>query len=142
MKKIWNWIKTAAKRAVESVGALVKSVFGGVGGLLLGAGAGVAAAVAIAPATLSATVMNGPVAGVGTLGLAVAATAALPVLGALTLVGSVLWGLVEAGSFLVRGRGLDEVAIWTKAKFAEWDECMARPAPARVNARHGHAPAR
>lgn len=137
MKKFWNWIKSAATRAVEAVGAVVKSVFGGTGGLLLGAGAGVAAAVAIVPATLTATITQGPGAGVGALGLTVAATAALPVLGALTLVGSVLWGLVEAGSFVVRGKGLEEATAWAKAKFAEWDERMARP---RVNA-HRHAAA-
>lgn len=137
-KKIWNWMKTAATRAVESVGAVVRSVFGGVGGLLLGAGAGVAAAVAIAPATLTATLAQGPGAGVGTLGLTVAATAALPVLGVLTLVGSVLWGLAEAGSFLVRGKGLVEAAAWAKARFAEWDERTAQSLRPRV-ARHGHA---
>jgi hypothetical protein len=137
-KKIWNWMKSGAVRVVESVGALVKSVFAGTGGLLLGAGAGVAAAVAIAPATLAATLADGPGAGVGVLGLTVAATAGLPVIGALTLVASVLWGLVEAGSHLVRGRGLDEAAAWAKVKFEEWDERTAqatRPRVARAAAR-------
>jgi hypothetical protein len=134
MKKIWNWLKSGVVRVVESVGALVKSVFAGTGGLLLGAGAGVAAAVAIAPATLAATLADGPGAGAGVLGLTVAATAGLPVIGALTLVGSVLWGLVEAGSFLVRGRGLDEAAAWAK-KFEEWDEKMAQATRPRVAGR-------
>lgn len=107
-KKIWNWMKAAATRAVEAVGAVVKGVFGGVGGLLLGAGVGVGCALAIAPATVAATISGGPLDGVSALALTVGGTVGLPLLGVVGLVGSLLWGLAEAGSFLVRGRGFDE----------------------------------
>lgn len=137
-KKIWNWMKSGAVRVVESVGALVKSVFAGTGGLLLGAGAGVAAAVAIAPATLAATLADGPGAGVGVLGLTVAATAGLPVIGALTLVASVVWGLVESGSFIVRGKGLVEAESAIRGWMARMDERMEAMRP-RGNTRHAHA---